>query len=372
MLIAIATGFGMKNKIREKVMGFNGAIQVYAMGSNPYGHNQIPISIDSSLDSVLKHTDGIDYYQKYALKSGLIKTETDFEGVILKGVDNQFNTSFINEYLTDGRFPIIDSLVSQEVLLSKTIATKLQLSVGDEIRIWFMKEDPQKPPSIRKLQVVGLFSTGFPDFDNHFAIGDIRHIQKLNKWQSNDVGGVEVMVHDFDKISAVNYEVYQKSPQGFYTESVLDKFPLVFEWVSLFDSNISGIIILMVIIAGFNMISALLVLIMEQTRTIGILKAMGANDLQIRNIFIFQATYLIIKGLFWGNVIGLGLLLIQHFTGVITLNPEVYHVSKVPVYLNIGYILWLNLGVIFLTYLMLLLPSYYIAKISPVKTIKFE
>ena len=203
-------------------------------------------------------------------------------------------------------------------------------------------------------------------------LGDIKHIQRLNKWSPDEVGGFEVIIDDFDAIDAVAQEVHLSIPSTLNSYSIKEKFPLIFEWISLFDSNTTVIIFIMILVAGFNMITALLVLILERTQMIGILKALGDTNWHIRKIFLYQATYLIFIGLIWGNLIGLGLLFAQKYFGIIKLDPATYYVDTAPVYINLGYILILNLGVIVLSYAMLLLPSYFITKISPIKAIKFE
>jgi len=372
MLISIATGVGLQHKIREKISGFNGHIQIVNFDANQSLVTMVPISGNRKFMNEVKQNKNILSLQAFANKAGIIKTETDFEGIILKGVGTDFNWNFFKDYLIDGKLPIYTLELSNDLLISKTIADKLQLKVGDETVLWFVREDIQKSPQVRKLKIKGIYSTGFPDFDNSFVIGDIKHIQKLNKWQPEEVGGFEVFIKDFDQIKTVGAEVYRLLPTHINSTTILEQFPLIFEWIALFDSNIAAIIIIMVLIAGFNMITALLVLILEQTRMIGILKSLGSTDWQIRKIFLYQATYLVLKGLFWGNLIGLGLLFIQKYFGVISLNPETYYVDKAPVYLPLATIIIMNLGVVALSYLMLLLPSYYITKINPVKAINFE
>lgn len=372
MLISIATGVGLQHKIREKISGFNGHIQIVNFDANQSLVTMVPISGNRKFMNEVKQNKNILSLQAFANKAGIIKTETDFEGIILKGVGTDFNWNFFKDYLIDGKLPIYTLELSNDLLISKTIADKLQLKVGDETVLWFVREDIQKSPQVRKLKIKGIYSTGFPDFDNSFVIGDIKHIQKLNKWQPEEVGGFEVFIKDFDQIKTVGTEVYRLLPTHINSTTILEQFPLIFEWIALFDSNIAAIIIIMVLIAGFNMITALLVLILEQTRMIGILKSLGSTDWQIRKIFLYQATYLVLKGLFWGNLIGLGLLFIQKYFGVISLNPETYYVDKAPVYLPLATIIIMNLGVVALSYLMLLLPSYYITKINPVKAINFE
>jgi lipoprotein-releasing system permease protein len=372
MLISIATGVGLQKKIKEKISGFNGHIQIVNFDSNQSLVSLVPISNNQTYIDEIKKNPQVHHIQTFAKKAGIIKTDSDFEGVLVKGVSSDYDWSFFKHYLVEGQVPEFGIEVSQDILISKTIAQKLQLKLGEEVVIWFVREELNKPPQIRKFKIKGIYYTGYPEFDNSFVWIDLKHIQKLNKWEDTEVGGFEVFINDFDQIEKVGNEVYKLVPTHMNSTTILEQFPLIFEWIALFDSNIAAIITLMVLIAGFNMITALLVLILEQTRMIGILKALGATNWQIRKIFMVQATYLVMKGLFWGNFIGIGMLLIQQYFGVITLNPETYYVDTAPVYLNPLTILILNLGVVILSYLMLLLPSYYITKITPVKAIRFE
>ena len=372
MLIAIATGVGLQKKIRDKVSGFNGHIQVINFDTNQSLVSLVPLSKNQDFVYKVKKLDQFSHIQTFAKKAGIIKTASDFEGVIVKGVGNDYQWNFLKEYLIVGELPQYDKEISNEILISKTIANRLQLKIGQNTIVWFVREEENKPPQIRNFKIKGIYNTGFPEFDNSFVIADIRHIQKLNKWKADEVGGFEIFIKNFDKVKEVGNEVYKMLPTHLNSTTIVEEFPLIFEWIALFDTNIITIIILMILIAGFNMITALLVLIMEQTRMIGILKSMGTTNWQIRKIFLYQATYLVIRGLFWGNLIGLGLLFAQKYLGIITLNPETYYVDKAPVYISLGYILILNLGVVFLSYLMLLIPSYYISRITPVKAIRFE
>jgi lipoprotein-releasing system permease protein len=331
-----------------------------------------PISTQQNFYPDFKTIDGVKNIQVYAQKAGIIKTETDFEGIILKGVGADYDWSFFKDYLVQGKVPSYSKKRSDEILISQIIADRLRLKVKDSVGVWFIRKDLNKLPQVRKLIIKGIYNSSFPDFDKSFLIGDIKHIQRLNKWQPDEVGGFEVLLEDFDKIKEKTFDINTKIPPVLKAVSIESKFSLIFDWIALFDSNIIVIILIMVLVAGFNMITALLVLILERTQMIGILKALGDTNWHIRKIFLYQATYLLIKGLFWGNLIGISLLLIQKYFGVITLKPETYFVNKAPVYIDISYILVLNIGVIVLSYAMLLIPSYFITKISPVKAIRFE
>lgn len=372
MMIAIATGIGLQQKIREKLSGFNGHIQITNFDNNNSEITLVPVSKNQDFYPEFKTVSNIKNVQVFATKAGIIRTETDFEGIILKGVANDYDWTFFQEYLVEGKLPNYSSEVSNDVLISKEITDRMALKLGDEFNILFVKNDPSKAPWIRVVKIVGIYNSGFQEFDGSFVIGDIRHIQKMNRWNDDQVGGFEVLITDFNEIIPKSNEVYMQTGSTLNSESVVEKYPSIFEWISLFDNNIYLIIVIMILVAGINMITALLVLILERTQMIGILKALGSSNVSIRKVFLYNAAYLILKGLFWGNLIGLSILFIQKYFGVITLNPETYYVSEAPIYLNFGYIILLNIGTLILCLLMLIIPTIIISKISPVKSIKFE
>jgi lipoprotein-releasing system permease protein len=235
-----------------------------------------------------------------------------------------------------------------------------------------MKETGNQLPFARNFTIVGIYNSGFQEFDSAYIIGDIRHLQRMNKWQSDQVGAFEVFLDDFSQIEQKGAEVYQATGSTLDTQSITQKYAYIFDWLQLFDFNIIVILAIMIMVATINMVVALLVLILERTQMIGILKALGAGNRSVRKIFLYNAFYLIVRGLFWGNLIGIGLLLVQRYTGIISLNPENYYVREAPVYLNWGYILALNIGTIAVCLAVLLVPSYIITKISPVKAIRFD
>lgn len=372
MMIAIATGIGLQQKIREKLSGFNGHIQITNFDNNNSEITLVPVSKKQDFYPKFSSVEGIENVQIFATKAGIIRTETDFEGIILKGVANDYKWSFFEEYLVEGKLPNYTNEVSNDVLISQEIANRMALKLGDEFNILFVKNDPSKAPWIRVVKIIGIYNSGFQEFDESFVIGDIKHIQKMNRWTEDEVGGFEVLISNFDEIEEKSNEVYLQTTSTLNSKSIVEKYPSIFEWISLFDNNIYLIIIIMIFVAGINMITALLVLILERTQMIGILKALGSSNVSIRKVFMYNAGYLILKGLFWGNLIGLSILLIQKYFGVITLNPETYYVSEAPIYLSFGYILLLNIGTLTLCLLMLIIPTIIISKISPVKSIKFE
>jgi lipoprotein-releasing system permease protein len=252
------------------------------------------------------------------------------------------------------------------------LANRLNLKVGDSFNTFFIKENQTQLPNIRRFKITGIFNSGFQEFDATYIIGDIRHIQRINKWTPNQVGAFEVFVNDFDKIKPIGEEVYQQTASTLDTKTIIEKYSYIFEWLKLFDFNIIVILAIMILVATINMVVALLVLILERTQMIGILKALGASNWSVRKIFLYNAFYLIVRGLFWGNLIGISLLLIQQYFGIIKLNPENYYVNQAPIYLNWGYLVLLNLLTVTVCSIVLLIPSYIITKISPVKAIRFD
>ncbi len=374
MLIAIATGVGLKHKIREKVAAFNGHIQIYNYDNNTSDVSVVPVSLEQEFYPEFKDIDGISHVQAVASKGGIIRTEDTFEGIIAKGVGKDFEWKAFKDYLVKGTLPKYTGDLNDEVLISQILATRLQLKTGDSFFTFFLKDDdPSQIPNQRKFKIVGVYDSGFEEFDSNYIFIDLRHIQRMNKWESNEAGNFEVFLHNFDDIDQKTKEIYGKTLSNLDTQNIKDKYYKIFEWIGLFDFNIALIIGIMVIVGGINMITALLVLILERTQMIGILKALGSSNWSIRKVFLYNATYLIGVGLFWGNLLGLGLLLAQEKYRMFKFpNPQEYYIDYIPVHLDVFTVLTLNIGVLFLCLLMLLIPSYIITKISPVKAIKFE
>ncbi|WP_298263173.1 FtsX-like permease family protein [uncultured Lutibacter sp.] len=372
MMIAMATGIGLQQKIREKIAGFNGHIQITNFDNNYSEITLEPVSINQDFYPNFSNISNVKKVQVYATKGGIIRTATDFEGIILKGISKDYDWSFFEEYLVEGNLPDYTKDTSFDVLISKEISNRMHIGVGDEFNILFVKEDPSKAPWLRVVKAVGIYNSGFQDFDENFVIADIRHIQKMNRWKENEVGGFEVLLNDFDEIEEKSNEIYTQTASTLNSQSIIEKYPAIFEWIGLFDNNIYLIIAIMIIVAGINMITALLVLILERTQMIGILKALGSSNVSIRKVFLYNAGYLILKGLFWGNIIGLFLLFAQKYGGFITLDPNTYYVTTVPIYINLKYLVALNLGTLVLCLSMLIIPSIIISKINPAKSIKFE
>lgn len=372
MLISIATGVGLQKKIREKVSAFNGDIVISNFDTNFSNDSQNPISKDQDFYPTFKNIEGIKHVQITASKGGVIRTETDFEGVVVKGVGSDYDWGYFEDYLVDGKLPDFKSDLNSEILISEYLANRLHFKLGDRVTTFFLNDDVSKTPRSRGFEIVGIYNSGFQQFDEQFIITDIRHIQRLNKWEDDQIGAFEVFVNDFDNIVPIGNEVYNETSSTLDTQTIRQKYASIFEWLDLFDFNIIMIIGIMILVAGINMITALLVLILERTQMIGILKALGSSDWSVRKVFLYNAIYLIGVGLFWGNVIGIGLLLIQKYGKIFKLNPNTYYVNEAPVYLSLDYILILNAGTFLLCLIMLLIPSFIIAKISPVKAIRFE
>ena len=372
MLIAIATGIGLEHKIRDKAVAFNGHITISNFDSNESEGSQVPVSKNQDFYPEFKSVEGVSHVQAVANKFGIIRTNTDFEGLFLKGVGTDYDWRYFKEFLIEGRLPKYTQKYSNEVLLSKYLADRLGFVIGDSFQMYFMKSDPSKPPSIMKYAVVGIFNSGFEELDKTYVIGDINHVQRLNRWTKDQIGNFEVFITNYNDLERLGKEVYAQTPSTLDAMTVKQKYATIFEWIPIFTTNIYGIIGIMILVGAINMITALLVLILERTQMIGILKALGSSNWSIRKLFLYNASYLIACGLFWGNLIGIGILLLQKQFEFLKLDPSVYYVTVAPVYLDWTYVVLLNLMTFVLCLLMLLIPSFLISKIVPVKAIQFE
>jgi len=368
MIVSMAVVTGFQDEIREKVIGFGSHIQITNYDYN-VSFEASPISSEQVfLDDVLQ-IDGVRHIQKFATKPGIIKTDDDIHGVVLKGVGPDFDWSFFRNRLVSGdTLSMDDTTRSDGVIISSLISKRLFLNTGDDLFIYFI----QDPPRIRRLQVTGIYDTGLEELDRVFVLGDLRHIQTLNDWDEDQIGGFEVLVDDFDKIPEVARKTLDLIPYHLDAQSIRQLYPQIFDWLALLDMNVYVIIALMVLVAGINMITTLLITILEKVNAIGILKALGARNTTIRSVFLYHAAMLIFKGLLWGNLVGIGLCLVQSYTGIIQLSPESYYVSEVPINMQISHIALLNLGSFAISMVMLLIPSYIISRISPVKAIIFR
>jgi len=372
MLVSVATGVGLQDKIHEKISAFNGNIIITNFDDNQSEVSVEPIGINQPFYPRFKDVQGISHVQATASKAGIIRTEKSFEGIVFKGVGKDYKWDALAEYMVKGRVPNLKGALNTEVVLSEYLANRLELKVGDKFTTYFMKEGGNGMPNLRRFDLVGIYNSGFQEFDATFVLGDIRHVQRINKWKNGQVGAFEVFIDDFSKLDEKGKEVYEAIPSTLNSITIKEKYANIFEWLKLFDINIIVIIIIMVVVATINMVVALLVLILERTQMVGMLKALGASNWAIRKIFLYNAGHLIIRGLLWGNGIGLGLLFIQKYFGVIKLRPENYYVSVAPVTFNIPAILIINLGTVLVCLALLLIPSYIITKIAPSKAIRFE
>lgn len=371
MILAVSIVTGFQSEIRDKVIGFGGHIQINNYDEAGSSFEVSPVSINQDFYSALKNVEGIRHIQVYATKPGIIRTSQDIEGVVLKGIGKDYDWSFFKDKIIEGsRINTADSAKSNSILISVQTAAKLRLKLGDDLVMYFIQH--QKPPRIRKFKIEGIYKTGLEDFDKLYVIGDIRHIQKLNDWKPDEVGGFEVLIHKFGQLEEMTEVVYDNLSIELNARNIKDLNTQIFDWLQLQNMNVRIILVLMVLVAGINMVSALLILILERTTMIGILKALGANNLFIRKIFLFNAVLLIMKGLFWGNLAGIGLCILQDHFGLIKLDQESYYVSTVPINLNLFYIIMLNLGTIFTCLVMMLVPSLIVSRITPVRSIKFQ
>ena len=372
MLISIASGVGLQNKIYEKVSAFNGDIIISNFDTNFSDDSQNPISINQEFYPIFNSVQGIKHIQATASKGGIIRTLNEFEGVVVKGVGKDYDWNSFNEFLIDGNLPDYTRQLTNEIVISEYVSNRLNLKVGDKVNTFFFNDNNSKLPRSRSFEILGIYNSGFKDFDEKFVIADIRHIQRLNKWSEHEIGSFEVFVEHFSEIETIGAKVYNEVGSFLDSQTIKEQYFSIFKWLELFDFNIILIIIIMITVAGINMITALLVLILERTQMIGIIKALGSSNKSVRKIFIYNAMYLVGIGLFWGNIIGIGLLLIQKYFKLIKLDPSIYYVTEAPVYLAINYIIMLNIGTLVVCFFMLLVPSYIISKITPVKAIRFE
>lgn len=379
MILSISTGLGLKKKIKEKLSGLSGHVIISNFDQSNVLNTVKPITKNQEFYPEFKKVKGIKKVQIFASKAGVIRTEKDFENIVFKGVGTDYDWSFFKEYLVEGGTLKLGSKTVNSVLISKTTSERLGLKTGDKFNMWFLKNsenqnvgDIKSNTKVRPLQVAGIFNSGVIEFDKVYIIGDIKIIQRLNKWTADQIGGFEIFIDEFDALEKKGNEIYEQIDPSLNAYTIADKNHGLFEWLDMFDVNIRLIIIIMIIIAGINMITALLVLILERTQMIGILKSLGNSNKSIQKIFLYNAGYLILKGLFWGNLIGIGLLLLQQYFGLITLNPENYYVNKVPVYINVVYLLLLNIGTLLLCLFMLIIPTFMVSKVNPAKAIKFE
>lgn len=375
MIVAVAVLTGFKKEIREKVVGFGSHIQVVNLDSN-YSFETEPVSDTQDFVQEIREMPGIKHIQVFATKAGIIKSEDETQGIVLKGIDTDYDWSYFKDNLVEGTiFTVTDSARTNKVVISKSISDMLNLHVNDTFAVIFV----QDPPRMRPFVISGIYETSLEEFDKIYVFCDINQIRRLNDWADDQVSGFEIFIDDFDKLDLMAMEVQQavgyrlsEDDTNFKTVSIRMKYPQIFDWLNFQDVNVIIIILLMLVVAGFNMISGLIILILEKTNMIGVLKALGSNDAVIRKVFLYQAAWLIGKGLFWGNVIGIGLALFQLHTEVFTLDPSSYYIRTIPINLELIHILLLNAGSMAAIIIMLLVPSQLISRITPVKAIRYD
>lgn len=371
MIISVAIVRGFQTEIRNKVIGFGSHIQITSYDFNR-SFEATPVKISQDFYTSDKSWDGVEYIQVFASKAGIVKTDEEIQGVVFKGIGKDFNWDYFRNNIVDGSIvEISDSVRSTEVLVSRMFAKKLKLDIGDDLRVYFLSQGSKQPRG-RKLKIKGIYNTGMEEFDNYYIIGDIKQIQRLNKWDEDEVAGFEVIISDFDKLDDITNQIYKDIDYDLKATSIRELYPQIFDWLRLQDMNVIVIIILMILVAGITMVSTLLVLILESTNMIGILKALGSRNWNIRKIFIYQSVYIIGIGLLIGNIIGLGFSVLQKVTSFIPLPEESYYISYVPIELDWLLFIALNLGTLVVCTVILLLPSYIISKITPLKAIRFD
>lgn len=370
MLISLAVVVGFKNQVRDKVVGFVAPIHVQALDLNE-SYEEMPFAFDDRLKQTLESTEGIRHYQLVANKAGMVKTDEEIQGVVMKGVGADYDWSYFSNCLQQGEVPqYVDGERSNDVLISKIIADKMLLSVSDDVRVWFVDEDMQARG--RKFNVKGIFETGLTEFDERYLFCDLDQIRRLNHWDSNEAGIVEVWLDEVEAMDEVNAQLYYNIPGNLTSYTARESNPQIFDWLDLLDTNVWLILVLMFLVAGITVISMLLIIIIEKTSTIGLLKAMGASNGFVRQVFIRRSIRILLIGMAVGNIIGVGFCWLQQATGFIHLNPETYYLSAVPIELHVLTVVLLNVGTLSLWLLMLLIPTSIINRIRPSRSIRFE
>ena len=368
MILSVFILSGFKNEISNKVFGFGGHINISKFNYNQSYEND-PIFLNPDIFSKIESLDFVSSIHPFATKAGIIKESDEILGVVLKGVDKNYNWKFFDENLISGELPVFnDTTTSKNVIISKNISNKMKLEVGDDLVMYYV----QKPTRVRKFKVIGIYNTGLAEFDEVVVIGDLKHIQKLNNWQGNQVGGYEVITNNVSNIELFSEIIDENIDYDLKALDIKQKYPQIFDWLRLQDFNVLIILILMLIVGGVNMITSLLIIILEKSRLIGILKAIGATNWNIRNVFIYNSLYIIFNGLFWGNLIALTFSICQNYFDLISLDENIYFMSFVPVKIELMSLFLINIGTIIICYLILVIPSVVISKISPAKSIKFE
>lgn len=372
MIVSTCMVSGFSKEIKERIFGFWGEVHITNFNNND-SYENAPIRKEQVLVDKLRKADDVRNVAPFIIKAGILKTKTEIEGIALKGVNAEYDWPTIRSYLKEGSLlSLKDTAASKDILVSRSTAKRLHLKVGDNVIAYFIRSDLAAPIG-RRLKVCGIFHTGLEEYDKQYALVDIRLLQQLNEWKENEVAGYEVRLNDMDRMDAFKDSVYYKYiDQKVNAQTMKEINRNIFEWLDLQKVNEYLILGFMVLVAMLNMITALIILILDRTNMIGILKSLGATNKSITEIFIYNSAYIILNGLFWGNIIGLGICLFQHFTGFIKLNEENYYLSVAPVYFNILGIVLINIGTLLICTVILLLPTRLISRISPMKAIRFD
>jgi len=371
MIVSVVVLTGFKKEIREKVSGFTGHIHITKFNSKNALESP-PLYIDSIDIEQIAAIEGVKHIQSFISKAAIIRTEEEIQGVMIKGVGADFDAEFFIHNIQDGSMPDFSAKdKTNDVMISETLANQLKLRVNDPLRIYFVNNESGKIRG-RRFKLKGIYHTSVEEFDKQFMLCDIRHLQKINHWDETQISGLEIFVNDFDDIAEISSEIYDQIPYDLSTETVQKRYPQIFDWLQLQDMNVIVILILIILVATVSMISTLLVLILERTQMIGILKSLGARNTSIRRIFLTQAAYIIVFGLFFGNLLGIGLAYLQKSFGLIKLDPDTYYMAVVPINLDLFPILLLNIATLILVLVFMLIPVLVISRIQPVQAIRFD
>lgn len=377
MVVALAVIMGFKKEISYKLVGFGGHVQVTAVS----GGNSLetkPIKYDKKLENALRKVDGLKSLNVYTTKGGIIKTQDAMQGVMLKGVSTDYDWAFFRDNLEEGELPAVgDSLLTREIIVSRSLANLLQIGLADRVEMMFVQDET--PPRRTQFKITGIYSSGFEELDMMVVITDMRNVQRIAGWERDQITGYEADTYDFDRIERFSDDVYQAvfdnwNPDGesLMVVNIKQRFPQMFDWLRAHDVNAAVIIIIMLLVSLLNMISALLIILLERTRMIGVLKALGMNNPSLQKMFIIRSAYLILNGMLWGNVIGIGICLMQKYTGIVTLDQAGYFLTEVPVSLDWAWIVAVNAGSFALIVALLTIPTLVISRIKPDTTIRYQ
>jgi lipoprotein-releasing system permease protein len=369
MLLAVASGKGLQTEIRNKTAAFSGHITITNYDQNT-SYEPIPIPSNESYVEQLAEMEDVDYFQAFATKAGVLRTAESFDGIVLKGVDSSYNWTFFSDKLIRGHIPDLSN-EPRSILISEYTANRLEVDTGERVIMSFIQKPPASPRNL-PFRIAGIYNSGYEDFDKVYALGDIAHIRSLNKWDDNLIGGFEVFLKDYDQLENAAVKINKIISFNTIARTVEQNYAHIFDWLNLFDLNIAIVLMIMAVVSAVNMITVLLIMILERTRMIGILKALGASSALIQRIFVRQAVHLILRGLIIGNAIGLGIMAIQKYTGIIRLDEATYYVSQAPIQFLPIYIFGINLGTLLICWLIILIPARIITKIKPARAIRFD